>query len=99
MRSWKFQRAISIRTHASPNCRRSRVLLKPIKKRNSWRCGAVSERRPRLLFCRSGLRKDRVEILQEAMRKVFKDPEFHAEFKKLVTDDVSPLMPEELMKV
>ena len=33
------------------------------------------------------------------MRKVFNDPEFRAEFKKLVTDDVSPLMPEELMKV
>ena len=46
-----------------------------------------------------GTPKDRVEILQEAMRKVFKDPEFHAEFKKLVTDDVSPLMPEELVKV
>ena len=46
-----------------------------------------------------GTPKDRVEILQEAMRKVFKDPEFRAEFKKLVTDDVSPLMPEELMKI
>ena len=46
-----------------------------------------------------GTPKDRVEILQEAMRKVFNDPEFRAEFKKLVTDDVSPLMPEELMKV
>ena len=43
--------------------------------------------------------KDRVEILQEAMRKVFKDPEFLAEFKKLVTDDASPLMPEELTKI
>jgi tripartite-type tricarboxylate transporter receptor subunit TctC len=46
-----------------------------------------------------GTPKDRVETLQEAMRKVFKDREFHAEFKKLVTDDVSPLMPEALMKV
>jgi tripartite-type tricarboxylate transporter receptor subunit TctC len=46
-----------------------------------------------------GTPKDRVEILQEAMRKVFKDPEFRAEFKKLVTDDVSPLMPEELTKI
>ncbi|MBI2363408.1 MAG: hypothetical protein HYV01_00160 [Deltaproteobacteria bacterium] len=33
------------------------------------------------------------------MRKVFKDPQFRAEFKKLVTDDASPLMPEELTKV
>ena len=46
-----------------------------------------------------GTPKDRVEVLQESMRKVFKDPEFRAEFKKLVTDDASPLMPEELTKV
>jgi hypothetical protein len=46
-----------------------------------------------------GTPKDRVEILQEAMRKAFNDPEFRAEFKKLVTDDISTLMPEELMKV
>jgi tripartite-type tricarboxylate transporter receptor subunit TctC len=46
-----------------------------------------------------GTPKDRVEILQEAMRKTFKDPEFHAEFRKLVSDDVSPLMPEELAKI
>jgi tripartite-type tricarboxylate transporter receptor subunit TctC len=46
-----------------------------------------------------GTPKDRVEILQDAMRKVFKDPEFRAEFQKLVSDDVSPLMPEELAKV
>ena len=46
-----------------------------------------------------GTPKDRVEILQDAMRKAFKDPEFRAEFKKLVTDDVSPLMPEELTKI
>jgi tripartite-type tricarboxylate transporter receptor subunit TctC len=43
--------------------------------------------------------KDRVEILQEAMRKVFNDPEFRAEFQKLVSDEVSPLTPEELAKV
>jgi tripartite-type tricarboxylate transporter receptor subunit TctC len=46
-----------------------------------------------------GTPKDRVEILQEAMRKVFNDPEFRAEFQKLVSDDVSPLTPEELSKV
>src|SRR5215468_71971 len=99
MRSWKFQRAISIRTHASPNSLRSRVLLKPIKKRSSsamWR-GFRTAASPFVLP--PGTPKDRVEILQETMRKVFKDPEFRAEFKKLVTDDVSPLMPEELMKV
>jgi len=46
-----------------------------------------------------GTPKERVEILQDAMRKVFKDPEFRAEFRKLVTDDASPLMPEDLVKV
>jgi tripartite-type tricarboxylate transporter receptor subunit TctC len=46
-----------------------------------------------------GTPKDRVEVLQDAMRKVFNDPEFRAEFQKLVSDDVSPLTPEELTKV
>jgi tripartite-type tricarboxylate transporter receptor subunit TctC len=46
-----------------------------------------------------GTPKDRVEILQHAMRQVFRDPEFRAEFQKLVSDEVSPLMPEELAKV
>ena len=46
-----------------------------------------------------GTPKERVEILQDAMRKVFKDPEFRAEFRKLFTDDASPLMPEDLVKV
>lgn len=43
--------------------------------------------------------KDRVEILREAMRKTFKDPEFAPYFKKLVTDDASPLTAEQLAKV
>jgi tripartite-type tricarboxylate transporter receptor subunit TctC len=46
-----------------------------------------------------GTPKDRVDILQAAMRKTFSDPEFHAEYYKLVTDEVSPLSPEELTKV
>jgi hypothetical protein len=41
-----------------------------------------------------GTPKDRVEILQEALRKTFRDPEFHKEFKKLTGDDPTPLMPE-----
>jgi len=45
-----------------------------------------------------GTPKERVQILQEAMRKTFKDPEFHKEFKKLAGDDAAPLMPEELEK-
>ncbi|MGH7795404.1 MAG: hypothetical protein ACREQ2_10980 [Candidatus Binatia bacterium] len=45
-----------------------------------------------------GTPKERVQILQEAMRKTFRDPEFHKEFKKLAGDDATPLMPEELEK-
>jgi hypothetical protein len=45
-----------------------------------------------------GTPKERVQILQEAMRKTFKDPEFHKEFKKLAGDEAAPLMPEELEK-
>jgi tripartite-type tricarboxylate transporter receptor subunit TctC len=45
-----------------------------------------------------GTPKDRVDILQEAMRKTFKDSEFHREYKKIVGDDASPLLPEELTK-
>lgn len=43
-----------------------------------------------------GTPKERVAILQEAVRKVFKDPEFHKEFKKLTGQDAEPVMPEEL---
>jgi tripartite-type tricarboxylate transporter receptor subunit TctC len=42
--------------------------------------------------------KDRVEILQEAMRKTFKDSDFHREYRKVVGEDASPLLPEELTK-
>jgi tripartite-type tricarboxylate transporter receptor subunit TctC len=45
-----------------------------------------------------GTPKDRVEIVEEAMRKTFKDPEFPREFQKIVSADASPLMPEELTK-
>lgn len=38
--------------------------------------------------------KERVEILQEAFRKTYKDPEFHREYKKLTGDEPTPLMPE-----
>jgi tripartite-type tricarboxylate transporter receptor subunit TctC len=46
-----------------------------------------------------GTPKLQVQILQEAMRKAFRDPEFHREFKKLSGFDASPLMPEEQEKV
>jgi tripartite-type tricarboxylate transporter receptor subunit TctC len=41
-----------------------------------------------------GTPKEQVQILREAMKKAFQDPEFHKEFKKLTGDDASPLMPE-----
>lgn len=43
-----------------------------------------------------GTPTERVEMLQEAMRKSFKDPEFHRQFKKLTGGDPTPLMPEEM---
>jgi tripartite-type tricarboxylate transporter receptor subunit TctC len=46
-----------------------------------------------------GTPKDRVAILEEAMRKTFKDPEFSPYFKKLVTDDASPMEAAELKKL
>ena len=41
-----------------------------------------------------GTPKERVEILQQAMRKTFKDPQFEKEFEKLTGDRPTPLMPE-----
>jgi hypothetical protein len=43
-----------------------------------------------------GTPKDRVEILEEAMRRAFKFPKY---FKKLVDDDPSPLGAAELARV
>ncbi len=43
--------------------------------------------------------RDRVEILQTAMRKALNDPAFPVNFRKLVGEDPTPLMPEELQKV
>ena len=45
-----------------------------------------------------GTPKDRLETLQEAMRKTFKDPDFHREYRKVVGDDASPMTPDELTK-
>src|SRR5688572_3851022 len=45
-----------------------------------------------------GAPKDKVDILQDAMRKTLKDSEFHREYKKVVGDDADPLMPEEMSK-
>jgi len=45
-----------------------------------------------------GTPKERVEILEEAMRKVLKDTEFHREYRKVVGDDVEPVTAEQLTK-
>jgi tripartite-type tricarboxylate transporter receptor subunit TctC len=41
-----------------------------------------------------GTPKEQLQVLKEAMRKTFQDPEFHKEFKKLTGDDPSAMMPE-----
>ena len=41
---------------------------------------------------------DKVKILRDAMRKTFADPEFHAEFRKMVGEEPEPLPAEELEK-
>jgi tripartite-type tricarboxylate transporter receptor subunit TctC len=43
-----------------------------------------------------GTPPEKVKILRDAMRKTFNDPEFYAEFKKLVGEEPTPLMPEDL---
>ncbi|MBI4490150.1 MAG: hypothetical protein HY694_13795 [Deltaproteobacteria bacterium] len=42
---------------------------------------------------------DRLQILQEAMRKTLRDPDFHKEYQKNLGEDPSPLMPEEQVKI
>ena len=41
---------------------------------------------------------DNVQILREAMRKTFNDPEFYTQFKKLVGEEPTPLLPEDQEK-
>jgi tripartite-type tricarboxylate transporter receptor subunit TctC len=43
-----------------------------------------------------GTPKDRVQILREAMRKTYRDPEFFKEYTKLTGLKAEPQMPEEL---
>jgi tripartite-type tricarboxylate transporter receptor subunit TctC len=42
-----------------------------------------------------GAPKERVQILREAITNIFKDPEFFKDYKKIVGEEPSPLMPEE----
>jgi tripartite-type tricarboxylate transporter receptor subunit TctC len=45
-----------------------------------------------------GTPKDRVDTLREAMRRVFKDPEFLGEYKKVIGEEFEPVMPEAVDK-
>jgi len=45
-----------------------------------------------------GTPKDRVQIIRDAMRRAFTDPEFPVEFRKLMGDDPAPLSGEEVEK-
>jgi tripartite-type tricarboxylate transporter receptor subunit TctC len=45
-----------------------------------------------------GTPKEQTDILSEAMRRTFRDPEFAAHFKKLTSADAEPLFPEEQAK-
>ncbi|HXG50006.1 MAG TPA: hypothetical protein VNN77_01195 [candidate division Zixibacteria bacterium] len=46
-----------------------------------------------------GTPKERVAVLEEAMARTFKDPEFAPYFKKLVSDDASPIGAAELKRL
>jgi tripartite-type tricarboxylate transporter receptor subunit TctC len=50
-------------------------------------------------FLPPGVPKERVHILQEAMRKTFSDPEFSKEYQKVSGETASPLTAEALEKV
>ncbi len=49
-----------------------------------------------LINCASGFAQyrfaERAEILREAFRRTFRDPEFHKEYRKLTGDDATPLL-------
>jgi tripartite-type tricarboxylate transporter receptor subunit TctC len=49
-------------------------------------------------FAPPGTPADRIEILKQAITKTFNDPAFSNEYKKLVSDDPTPLFPEENQK-
>lgn len=46
-----------------------------------------------------GTPKDRADILHEAFRKTFRDPEFHKSYKKMTADDATPILRDEMAKI
>jgi tripartite-type tricarboxylate transporter receptor subunit TctC len=51
-----------------------------------------------ILIAPPGTPKDKIQILQEAMRATFKDNSFYAEYKNVTKEDADPLTSEELQK-
>ena len=49
-------------------------------------------------FVGPGTPKERVQILQDAFRKAYDDPEFQSAYKKATGDDPSPINPEDYQK-
>jgi tripartite-type tricarboxylate transporter receptor subunit TctC len=45
-----------------------------------------------------GTPKERADILREAVRKMFSDPGYQKEYKKLVGDDLAPVAGEDIEK-
>jgi tripartite-type tricarboxylate transporter receptor subunit TctC len=45
-----------------------------------------------------GVSPERTQVLRAAFRKIFDDPEFHKEYKKLVGDEPTPLAAEEVQR-
>ena len=78
--------------------RRSRALPKPDREKKLITVWRVFRGVGSPYVMPPGTPKERVDVLQEAMRKALKDPDFHREFQKLVGDEVEPLMPEELAR-
>jgi tripartite-type tricarboxylate transporter receptor subunit TctC len=50
-------------------------------------------------FLPPGTPKERVEILQEAFRRAYTDPEFHKEYKKITGQEPTPLLPKDHERV
>jgi hypothetical protein len=93
MSSMRFRRDEDIPIPSSLNCRISNGLRNRRGTENFLLCsGHLSARELLSSFPREH------QILREAMRKAFYDPEFYAEFKKLVGEEPTPLLPEELEK-
>jgi tripartite-type tricarboxylate transporter receptor subunit TctC len=51
------------------------------------------------IFLPPGTPKEQVQIMREAMRKTFRDPDYYKEYQKLAGVEAEPLMPEEIEEV